>query len=402
MEYISASVNDFDNWTVSRLKLAIVEAKKKNQKTLPVMINSPGGSVYHLLQMIDELDASGLNIVTIVNGIAMSAGAILFSVGKKRYLSKNSTVMIHDASYFAMGKHSDVTSLVTHVDDVEGRLYEMMNSQSGQPEGYYQNLVQKNNGADLYLNSDQALEHGLATDIGIPSMYEVLNFRPENNTTQKVYSEYEKVQLLMQYVPNADLNKENGLEGESSPANNLTNFREDSPVDLKTILASLNDEQKKPIVALQSALDNAKTELNNFSTRLTEKEQEITTITGSYEKKLTDLVAEQDNEFIDRLLANHQLTRVEAEKEKEALAELSDKPKAKASYKERLAKSAKLVEGEIPNNGEGQADLSSLTSEDATIKAVKDFCKKNNITFDENSSSSVRSAFKAYSKSLDK
>lgn len=387
MDYISASVNNFESWTVSRLKLSISEAQKKNQKTLPVLINSYGGSVYNLLQIVDLLDASGLNIVTIVNGVAMSAGAVLFAYGTKRYISKNSTVMVHDVSAFAIGKSSELDSMVSHVADIEKRLYGILDSQSGKPEGYFENLVMENKGADLYLNADQAIEHGIATDIGIPSMNEIMNFKPERINNSKIYSEYEKLQIFVQGVP-----------GDTQADNN--NFKEVPPVDLKAVLSSLNDEQKKPVLELQKVLEDTEKEVKRITDQLSEKEQEITSIKTGYEEKITSMVNEQDKEFVNLLLKNHQISKADMDKELKALSELSAVPTAKALYKERLAKTPKVVEGQIPDNGERDADMSNPDSEEATLSAVKAYCKKNNIEFSETSVSSIQAGFKAYAKSL--
>ena len=86
MDIITGVVRGFEEWDVLALQNTINRAKSKNQSVLPIMINTHGGSVYGLFQMVDSLKASELKIVTILNGVAMSAGAFLFACGEERYM----------------------------------------------------------------------------------------------------------------------------------------------------------------------------------------------------------------------------------------------------------------------------------------------------------------------------
>ncbi len=119
--------------------------------------------------MIDSLNASGLKIVTILNGVAMSAGAFLFSIGEERYMSANSTMMIHETGFGAFGKHKEIQSVTNHVTEMNDKLFALLDKNAGKSDGYFKDLYYvQNKGADTYLKSEQALEHGLVTEIRIP------------------------------------------------------------------------------------------------------------------------------------------------------------------------------------------------------------------------------------------
>ncbi len=65
---------------------------------LQIAINSYGGEVNALIQLLDAMDASEIPIDTIVTGTACSCGCLLLMAGDKRYATKNSSVMSHQFS----------------------------------------------------------------------------------------------------------------------------------------------------------------------------------------------------------------------------------------------------------------------------------------------------------------
>ena len=99
-------VNKFDEDSAKKFAEQMALAHNTGQKVIPVVIDSYGGQVYSLMSMIASIKSSDLPIMTVIEGKAMSCGAILFSFGSEgmRYMDKNSTLMIHDVSSGAFGK----------------------------------------------------------------------------------------------------------------------------------------------------------------------------------------------------------------------------------------------------------------------------------------------------------
>ena len=378
MDIVTAVVRGFEDWDVSALQNAITRAKSKNQSVLPVMVDSYGGSVYGLFKMIDSLNSSGLKIVTILNGVAMSAGAFLFSIGEERYMSANSTMMIHEAGFMAIGKHKEIQSVTNHVTEMNDKLFALLDKNSNQPDGYFKDLYYvKNQGADTYLKAEQALEHGLVTEIRIPEAKEIINKQKSINSI----SEYQNFMSLMAY---------------SEPENHISiEPKEVKTLDLNAVLGTLSDEQKKPITELTASLTQKQTELDTVTSKLTEKDNEINSLKTSYENKINSMIANQDKEFVESLLANHQLRRFEVEKEIKVLSSLSSVPEAKEAYKEKLAKLSKVVEGEIPDNGEREHNFDSSAN---VIDGIKAYAEKNKI--DMTTSDGYQKATAGYKKGV--
>jgi hypothetical protein len=60
--------------------------------------------------MVANIKASNIPVATIVEGKAMSCGALLFSYGASgyRFMDKHATIMIHDVSSGARGKIEEI------------------------------------------------------------------------------------------------------------------------------------------------------------------------------------------------------------------------------------------------------------------------------------------------------
>ena len=109
---VIVTVNKFDEDSAKEFRTKVAMAHNTGQKIIPVIIDSYGGQVYSLMSMISTIKNSELPIATIVEGKAMSCGAILLSFGTEgyRFVDKDATVMIHDVSSGQLGKVEEVVA----------------------------------------------------------------------------------------------------------------------------------------------------------------------------------------------------------------------------------------------------------------------------------------------------
>ena len=93
-------VRKFDEPAAKAFSDEMARAQNSGQPIIPIIIDSYGGQVYSLMSMISDIKHSRIPVATIVQGKAMSCGAILFSFGAEgmRYMDPDATVMIHDVS----------------------------------------------------------------------------------------------------------------------------------------------------------------------------------------------------------------------------------------------------------------------------------------------------------------
>ena len=71
-------VNKFDEEAAKKFAMEMGQAHNTGQKIIPVIIDSYGGQVYSLMSMISAIKHAELPVATIVEGKAMSCGAVLF------------------------------------------------------------------------------------------------------------------------------------------------------------------------------------------------------------------------------------------------------------------------------------------------------------------------------------
>ncbi len=169
---VAIRVNKFDEESAKKFSDAMSEAQNTGQPIVPVIIDSYGGSVYSLLSMVANIKASKIPVATIVQGKAMSCGALLFSFGAfgHRYMDKHATIMIHDVSTGAHGKVEEIKADAKESDRLNQWLYREMATNCGKEEEYFLKMIHERSHADWYLDAAEAQSHGLANHLRVPDL----------------------------------------------------------------------------------------------------------------------------------------------------------------------------------------------------------------------------------------
>ena len=165
-------VNKFDEDAAKKFDQEMAQAHNTGQKVIPVVIDSYGGQVYSLMSMISSIKHAELPVATIVEGKAMSCGAILFSFGEqgRRYMDPDATVMIHDVSSMDMGKVEELKAGAAEADRLNNIVYKMMAQNCGKKDDYFLKIVDKKKHADWFLDAEESKKHGLANHLRVPKL----------------------------------------------------------------------------------------------------------------------------------------------------------------------------------------------------------------------------------------
>jgi len=165
-------VRSFNEGAAKEFSSLMMKAHNTGQTVIPVIIDSYGGQVYSLMSMVSDIKNSKLPVATIVQGKAMSCGAILFSFGTEgmRYMDEDSTVMVHDVSSMGWGKIEELKADAAEADRLNQKIFHMMAQNCGKNKKYFLDLIHEKGHADWYLDSDQCLEHNLANKIEVPTL----------------------------------------------------------------------------------------------------------------------------------------------------------------------------------------------------------------------------------------
>ena len=169
---VIVTVNKFDEESAKEFRGKVAMAHNTGQKIIPVIIDSYGGQVYSLMSMISTIKNSDLPIATIVEGKAMSCGAILLSFGDEgyRFVDKDSTIMIHDVSSMDWGKVEELKAGAYEADRLNAKVYKMMAQNCGKKDDYFMKIVDKKKHADWFLDAEEAKKHNLAQHLRVPKL----------------------------------------------------------------------------------------------------------------------------------------------------------------------------------------------------------------------------------------
>lgn len=148
------------------------ELLSTNPKVIPVVIDSYGGEVYCLLELIALFQSSPVPIATICNGKAMSCGAMLFMFGHQglRFMSEHATLMIHEVSSISFGKVEEIKADANETDRLNKLIFNLAARNVGQKENYFLDLIHSKHHSEVYLTAKEAKKHKICNHIGIPEL----------------------------------------------------------------------------------------------------------------------------------------------------------------------------------------------------------------------------------------
>ncbi|MBR0416066.1 ATP-dependent Clp protease proteolytic subunit [Candidatus Saccharibacteria bacterium] len=149
------------NLVIAQLLFLAHEDPKKDIK---LYINSPGGSVYDGLAIIDTMNYIEPDVQTIGIGLQASMGAMLLSSGAKgkRFVLPNSRIMIHQPSYGS--PQSKVTDQEIELREgllLKKLLIEMLAKNTGKDV----KQVEKDMDRDNWMSAEEAKKYGIIDEI---------------------------------------------------------------------------------------------------------------------------------------------------------------------------------------------------------------------------------------------
>lgn len=140
------------------LDAAMNEMEAESRKAITVKINSPGGSVYEALAMIDRMQESPCIVTTKCYGHAMSAAGLLLTAGNKRYMGSRGWFMHHEISMIAGGTLSKLEEEVAQAKR-EMQQWAITMAEFTKRDAEFWLAAAKNK--DFYLSAEQCLELGV-------------------------------------------------------------------------------------------------------------------------------------------------------------------------------------------------------------------------------------------------
>ncbi len=138
-------------------------ANEDPKRDIKLYINSPGGSVYDGLAIIDTMNYIKPDVQTIGIGLQASMGAMLLSCGVKgkRFVLPNARIMIHQPSSGTEGKITDQEIALKEGIYLKKKLAEIFAENTGKD----LKQVEKDMDRDNWMSAEEALEYGIIDEI---------------------------------------------------------------------------------------------------------------------------------------------------------------------------------------------------------------------------------------------
>jgi ATP-dependent Clp protease protease subunit len=135
-----------------------------SDKDIKIYIDSPGGSVYSGLGLLDTMEYIKPEIVTINTGLAASMAAVLLcsgTKGKRKSLKRSRTMIHQPLGYLGFAQASDFEIDAKEINSLKKELYEIISKRTGQD----YDKVFKDSDRDYWMTAHEALKYGMIDDV---------------------------------------------------------------------------------------------------------------------------------------------------------------------------------------------------------------------------------------------
>ncbi len=135
----------------------------KSKSNITIHINSVGGDLYGGISIYNRLKALPANITTINDGLAASAGSIIFQAGNTRRMNAGSNLMIHQAAGFLYGYYQsgDLKGVIKQLDAGNKAAVAVYAEASGRESAELKAMLDR----ETWLTGQEAVDAGLADEV---------------------------------------------------------------------------------------------------------------------------------------------------------------------------------------------------------------------------------------------
>ena len=152
---------EVDEESSNLIKAQLLYLDQISNDPIKFYIDSPGGSVYTGLGIIDVMDYITSDVETVNIGLAASMAAVILCNGNQRSALPNSRVLLHQPSGGAYGQSSDIEIVSEELKKVKKQLYKIISKRTGKPV----DEIEDDSNRDKWLSANESLRYGLIDKI---------------------------------------------------------------------------------------------------------------------------------------------------------------------------------------------------------------------------------------------
>ena len=134
---------------------------KENPPPINLHIQSPGGSLMNTFYIVDLISNLDTPVNTYVDGYAASAASLISVVGKKRYMTQNSLMLIHQLSSGNEGKFEELDDEMKNLSLFMNIVKKIYLTKTNIKPIILEDILKH----DIWLSSDQCKDLGLVDEI---------------------------------------------------------------------------------------------------------------------------------------------------------------------------------------------------------------------------------------------
>ena len=153
------------NKTLSDLSRQLLIAKitfdLQETPHIKLHINSDGGEVFGALSIVDRIQSSKVPVHSYAEGLVASASTLISVSCHKRYIRKNTILLIHQVRSWFEGTYEDFNDEKQNMDLIMKIVKDIYLKHTKFTEEELNQLLKR----DIYLNAEDAIKYGLADEI---------------------------------------------------------------------------------------------------------------------------------------------------------------------------------------------------------------------------------------------
>lgn len=147
-----------DSWYGVNASQFVRDLAALDVETINLYVNSPGGSVFDGVSIMNALRRHKARVVATVDGLAASAASFIIQAADEVVMGFGSELMIHDASTICWGNAADMTETAALLDQLSVNIAEIYAERAGGTAAEWREAML----AETWYSAEEAVKAGLA------------------------------------------------------------------------------------------------------------------------------------------------------------------------------------------------------------------------------------------------
>ena len=236
-----------------------------DRDNITVHINSVGGSLYVGAAIYNRLKGLAAHVTTVNDGLAASAGSLIFEAGDTRKVNAGSNLMIHQAAGFLFGYYQtkDLRAMIKQLDAHDKVGINIYAERTGRTKDEIKSLLER----ETWMTGQEAVDQGFADEV-IGGEAQPVNMKLTPDRATMMVNGYPVAAWCMGKIPeNVPVMSDDEWAEMSTPKNGVqphnTGVQPAPQVDENTHLNGGNEMEIKNLEDLRNAHPDLVAQIEN-------------------------------------------------------------------------------------------------------------------------------------------